>query len=187
MAVEARGGASGRFAPLGPEASAVTFDRIARFPEPGWQIPRSVSHSPDGKLVTYLMSEEGGDVMALFAFDQATRSIRRLARAEDLLREQRELSREEELRRERQRQRASGISSYRWARRAPMMIVPHGGDVFVLGGDGKVQRLTDTTEPEIDPKACDGGERVAFARGSELWSIDVATKRETALKSKAQE
>src|SRR6188474_767218 len=42
---------------LGPEASAVTFDRMAKFPEPGWNVPRRVAFSPDGALVTYLQSE----------------------------------------------------------------------------------------------------------------------------------
>ena len=83
-----------------------TFERIARFPEPGWQTPRSVRYSPDGKLVTYLQSESQSDEMALFAFDLATRTSRVLVRAaRSARRRTKPLSREEELRRERRRTR----------------------------------------------------------------------------------
>jgi dipeptidyl-peptidase 4 len=50
---------------------------------------------------------------------------------------------------------------------------------------GSVRRLTKTPEPEIDPKPCDSGERVAFVRKGELYSIDVATGKETALTTKS--
>src|SRR5271165_2089891 len=73
--------ASQRPAILEPGASPVDFDRIARFPEPGWQTPRAVAYSPDGKLLTYLQSESQSDEMALFAFDLHTREHRVLVRA----------------------------------------------------------------------------------------------------------
>src|SRR5277367_5366886 len=57
---------------LEPGASPVDFERMARFPEPGWQMPRAVAYSPDGKLITYLQSESQSDEMALFAFDVAS-------------------------------------------------------------------------------------------------------------------
>lgn len=169
-----------RFTVRGPEASPVGFDRMARYPEPGWQVPRAIAAGPDG-LLTYLASENGDDKMALFAFDVAAKQSRRLLRAQDLVPSDKKLSREEELRAERQRTRVQGITSYSWAAKAPLLVVPAGGDVFVKKGDGPVVRLTETPEPELDPKACDGGERVAFVRGSELVAVDVATKRETKL------
>src|SRR5277367_314310 len=69
---------------LGPEASPVDFERMARFPEPGWQTPRNVVFSPDGKLITYLQSESQSEEMALMAYDPATRSSRVLVHASDL-------------------------------------------------------------------------------------------------------
>src|SRR6185503_11623673 len=50
--------------PLGPEASPITFQRIARYPEPGWQVPRSIRIAPDGR-VTFLSSESGDETMSL--------------------------------------------------------------------------------------------------------------------------
>ena len=172
---------------LGPEASAVDFERIARFPEPGWQVPRLVAFAPDSKRITYLQSESQGAEMALFAFDLATQKASVIVRASDLHKEDKPLSREEELRRERQRQRTSGITGYAWAKRADVMLIPHGGDLFVRGADGVITRLTEGKAPAIDPKLCADGSQVAFVRGGELVVLDVKTKHETALTHGAPE
>ncbi|MRG91892.1 S9 family peptidase [Polyangium spumosum] len=166
---------------LGPEKSAVSFERMIKMPEPGWNIPRLIKPSPDGKLVTYLASESGDMTMSLFAFDLDKRTSRVLLRASDLPGSGKPLSREEELRRERQRQRAMGIVGYQWAEKAPVMLVPAAGDVFVRAADGKLSRLTETQEPELDPQLCATGERVAYVRSDDLWVVDVATRKETRL------
>ncbi len=172
---------------LGPGASRIDFSRVMRFPEPGWQVPRLVAYSPNGALITYLQSEEGTDKMALFAFDVAQKTTRLLVRGEDLAREGRALSREEELRRERQRQRTAGITDVRWARRAPVMLVPYGGNIFLVNPSSTpaVTRLTDAAGPDIDPKINDDGTAVAFVRSGELHLLDVKTKAVTALTSGA--
>ena len=177
----------GRVAIAGPEASAITYERMARIPEPGLNLPRRVLYSPDGKLITYTQSEAGTDQMSLFGFDLASKTAKVLVRASDLAKETRPMSREEELRRERQRQKFAGITSFFWAKRAPVLLIPYAGDIFLRDEAGAITRLTETKEPEIDPKICDGGERVAFVRGSELFVIDVATKKETQLTKGAPE
>jgi len=165
----------------GPEASKVTYELLGRKPEVGQRFPRAIKYSPDSKLITYLQRESTGPELSIFAFDVASRSARRLLGASDLMKETKPLSREEELRRERQRQFAKGVTSYEWAKRAPLMLVPFGGDLFVRSEKGDVTRLTETPEPELDPKLCDGGERVAFVRKGELFVVDVATRRESQL------
>jgi dipeptidyl-peptidase-4 len=179
-----------RPAPLavaGPEASAIGYERMARWPEPGGHVPRAIAFSPDGKWVTFLQSEKQNDETALFTFDRATKEIRILLRAADLAKEAGPMSREEELRRERQRQKIKGITAYNWAKRAPVMVLPSGGDVFVRHADGKIVKLTNTPDPEIDPRPCDTGERVAFVRKGELYVVDVASKAETQLTRGAAE
>lgn len=171
----------------GPEASRITYDLMGRTPPPGVRLPRALQYSPDGKLITYLQRQGEGPELALFAFDVASRSARQLLSAADLVKQDRPLSREEELRRERQRQFAKGVTAYSWAKRAPVMIIPFGGDIFLRGAGGAITRLTETPEAELDAKVCEGGERVVFVRGSELWMIDVATRRETALTTGAPE
>jgi dipeptidyl-peptidase-4 len=166
---------------LAPEASPITIERMSRWPEPGWQVPRSIAYSPDGKWVTFLESEKQNDETVLFGFDRQSRELKVLLRAEDLSAAKASMSREEELRRERERRKTKGITSYVWAKRSPVLVVPFGGDVFVRRADGAVTRLTETPDPEIDPKPCDSGERVAFVRKGELVSVDVATRKETVL------
>ncbi|MBK9266244.1 MAG: alpha/beta fold hydrolase [Polyangiaceae bacterium] len=174
-------GDSSRGAILGADKSRIGFERIAKYPEPGANVPRKFGASPDGKLVTWLASESGDMTYSLFAFDTSTKSSRVLLRAADLPGGSKPLSREEELRRERQRQRASGISTYEWAENAPVMLVPGSGDIFVRAADGALKRLTETPEAEIDPRLCPTGERVGFVRNDDLFVIDVATGKETKL------
>ncbi len=172
---------------LDASASRVTFEQIAAFPPPGWQIPRHAQRSPDGKLVTYLQSESGGEEMALWALDVQTKQHAVLLRAADLIDTGKPMSREEELRRERQRKRIAGVTAYEWAAEAPVMLLPLGGNVYVRGADGKISQLTDSDAPEIDPRICADGSKVAYARGRELYVIDVASKKETALTRGAEE
>ena len=174
---------SHRTAILGPEASPIGFDRIARFPEPGWQIPRNVAFSPDGKVVTYLQSESEaqGDEMALFAFDPKDGSSRVLVRATDLKKKEKPLSQEEELRRERRRQRILGITDYRWAKKANVMVIPFGGSLYARDAAGTITELTGADAPAIDPRLCDAGTEIAFVRKGELWKLDLEHRTETAL------
>ncbi len=165
-------------------ASPVTFARMARHIEPGLVVPRQPQHAPGGKSITFLWSEHGDNTMSLFSFDLATGKTEVLVRGSDLAGAQAaSLSREEELRRERQRDRNEGITGHVWARGAPLLVVPHAGDIFVrdFAAGAGVVRLTKTPAPEIDPKPCDTGKRVAFVRDGELFTIDVATRKETAL------
>jgi dipeptidyl-peptidase 4 len=178
---------SAQLAVAGPETSSISYERMARWPEPGGHVPRAITFSPDGKWVTYLQSEKLDDENVLFAFDRSTKETRVLLRAADLIKESAPLSREEELRRERQRQKIKGITAYYFAKRAPVMVLPQGGDVFVRQADGKITQLTRTAEPEIDAKPCDSGERVAFVRKGELFVVDVASKAETQLTRGAPE
>ncbi|MBK8254741.1 MAG: alpha/beta fold hydrolase [Polyangiaceae bacterium] len=169
------------FRVAGEDKSPIAFERMAAFPEPGWNVPRALSFSPDKKNVYFLASEGGGTNMVLHAFDLEKKTSSVVLRAKDLLASDKPLSREEELRRERQRQRATGISSYVSAENENVMVVPLGGDLFLRDAKGKVSQLTQTAEAEIDPKVCKRGEKVVFVRGSELYSIEPESKRETQL------
>lgn len=167
---------------LPEEASPITFERMAKFPEPGWQAPRRIEASPDGTMVTYLMSEKGDEEMALWSISLATGERKVLVRADDLTETPKKgPSLAEELRAERQRRRTKGISEYAWAARASVLVIPSGGDVFVRDAMGTITQITATEAPELDPKPCSDGSKVAFVRGSELVVVDVATKKETAL------
>ena len=177
---EAQTDARPRFAVRGPEASKVTIDQLGTYPSPGYHVPRAIAFSPDGKQVTFLRSEDRSRVMSLLSLDVETGATTVLVRGSDFAGDGKKRSREEELRRERQRQMAEGVSEYRWAKKADAMVLPARGDVFVRA-NGVLTRLTETTEAELDPRLCDDGSRVAYVRGSELFAMDVATKKEHAL------
>jgi dipeptidyl-peptidase 4 len=178
---------SARAAILPPEASPISFEQISRYPPPGVHLPRAIQYAPNGKLITYLQAEGKDPVLTLYALDLTTREAKVLLRGDDLAKTNKPISREEELRRERQRVMSQGITSYQWAKRAPVMLIPFAGDVFLRAEGGAVTRLTETPEAEIDPQVCATGERVAFVRGSELYMIDVAGRRETKLTKGAPE
>jgi len=171
----------------GESASPVTFEDIAAFPPPGWNVPRLAQVSPDGKLVTYLQSEAGGAEMALFAFDRMTGKHRVLVRASDLTQAERKMSREEELRRERQRKRITGITDYAWAQKAPVLLISTGDEVFTRDAEGAMKALSSSPEPEIDPQLCADGSRVAFVRGRELSVIELKSGAEKQLTRDAPE
>jgi len=162
-------------------ASPVTFERIASFPPPGWQIPRQVRVSPSGNWVTYLQSESSSDQMALWSLDRKTGKHSVLLRASDLVDTDKPMSRAEELRRERQRKRIKGVTGYAWANETDVMLLPLGGNVYVRTADAKIKQLTDTDAPEIDPQLCADGSKVAYVRGSELFVADVAQGKEKQL------
>ena len=176
-----------RFAVLPASASNVSFKRIAKIPEPGWVMPKAAQFSPDGKTVTYLASESGDETLSLWAHDRATHKSSVIVRAGDFGAGGAVLSRDEELRRERQRDRSEGVTSYAWAKNAPVMVLPQRGDVWIRDAGGTLKQLTKTPDPEIDPKLCDTGERVAFVRKGELFSVDVKTGKETQLTTGAVE
>ena len=63
------------------------------------------------------------------------------------------------------------------------MLVATDGDLFLvpLAGSNGTRQLTATAEPERDPKLSPNGRSVAFRRGHDLYSLDIASLKETRL------
>ena len=62
------------------------------------------------------------------------------------------------------------------------VVYSTGGDVFVIqAGTGKWTQLTKTPVAERDPKLSPDGKTVAFRRDWDLYTLDIASKRETRL------
>lgn len=181
--------ASGDAAILDEAASPVSFERISKFPEPGWQVPRAIRLSPDQQTLTYLLSEspEKGDEMALWSMDLATGKRSVLVRAADLLTasEGAAPSRAEELRNERQRKRIKGVTEYQWAKTSSTLAIPAASSVFVRKPDGRIERVTAPGVEAIDPKLSPDGAKLAYVRGSELEVVDVTSGKSVALTVKA--
>ena len=158
----------------------VTLDDVARLPRPGTTGPEQVAFSPDNRVLTFLAPPPGPSTLerVLWSHDVETGEQRVLfapprgARVTDA-----SVSHEEALRRERQRQTTAGVTSYRWAERAPVILVPLLGDMWLI--DDGVARLLGArgTDPQLSP----AGDHIAFVRDGELYALDVPSGEERRL------
>jgi dipeptidyl-peptidase-4 len=151
---------------------ALTLERVAHYPMPGMNAPVSVRFSPDGRLLTYLWSEDSSLVRQLWAYDVQTRSARLLLRAVGEGDTDATVSADETLRRERLRMRGFGITSYAWAETRNILLVPMLGRVYVSDDEGEHLRELATGGEAIDPHLSPDSQRVAYVQHGELWVID---------------
>ena len=72
--------------------------------------------------------------------------------------------------------------SLQWSDSGKELLLSVRGDLFLFTLDsGKWDQLTATAEPEHDPKLSPDGARVAFRRGHDLYSMDLASRQVTRL------
>ena len=178
-----------------PAASAVagpperlTLERLFSGPDLAGASLRSARFSPDGKLVTYLQgSAESKDRLDLWAHDIATGRNALLVDSRSLVANEGTLSPEEEARRERQRTVAlAGIVDYQFSADSRLLLIPIAGDLFLYDlkaprAGSAVRRLTSTAAAETDARFSPRGRFVSFVREQNLYVIEVATGRETAV------
>ena len=167
------------------ERGRLTLADVARFPRPGTAIPGRVAFTPDGKAVTYLHSESGSLVRALWEYTIESGERRVLSGPRG---EGEPLSREEELRRERTRTRELGVTDYRFAREASerTLLIPGEALLRVQVGEGAMRELPGT-EGALDARIDPTGQRVSFAREGELFVVDLAGGDPRALSSGAED
>ena len=68
-------------------------------------------------------------------------------------------------------------NSVQWSDSGKQMLLGVRGDLFLVSVDsGKWDQLTATPEPERDPKLSPDGARVAFRRGHDLYTMDLASR-----------
>ena len=73
-------------------------------------------------------------------------------------------------------------SSFQWSSSGAGMLVEAQGDLFLVNVDtGAWNQLTATAEEERDPKLSPDGKRVAFRRRQDLYTLEIASKKETRL------
>jgi dipeptidyl-peptidase-4 len=187
------GGLMERSAPLQAEAQVVANEAstrpprpveaadVARLPAPGSVVPGAFAFTPDSKSLTYLKSESASLSRVLWRVDLPVGTPRVIARPPGQGDTEANLSEAEKLRRERQRLRETGITQAVRAEKADVSIIPLRGDLYLLRGDGPLERITETSSPEIDPRLTRDGTHVAFVRDDELFVIDLASRQETQL------
>lgn len=156
----------------------LTPERVFSDPSLNGPSARSVTLSPDGELVAYLLPREDDvDVLDLWAAPVAGGEPFRLVDARALVSEEEagELSEAERARRERMRISQRGVVEYSWDDQGRFILAPLEGDIFMASReDGTVRRLTETEADEIDAKVSPEGNYVSWVRDQDLVVYDVA-------------
>jgi dipeptidyl-peptidase-4 len=152
------------------------IEEVARRPLPGTSHPSAPAFTPDGKLVTFLFSEDGSLTRQLHAFDLTTGTRRLLVDGSSGGVTEESLSLEEKLRRERKRELGLGVTSYAWAARGDTLLVPLAGGLSVKSGpDGALRQLVAPGDaPILDPQMSRDGRHVAFVRDAEIYVVPAA-------------
>ncbi len=69
------------------------------------------------------------------------------------------------------------IGSHQWDRAGERAVFAFGGDVFLVGLEGRITRVTQTTGAEKDPAFSPTGKRIAFTRDNDLYALDLTNDR----------
>ena len=163
----------------------IPLERVLASPSLSGPTARLVKFSPDGKQVSFLKSRESDTSRYdLWAFDVNSGKLSMLVDSTILEPDEVELSEEEKALRERKRITGTkGIVAYDWGS-ANVILVPLGGDLYLVSLDGQspnVQRLTETEEFEYDAKMSPSGNFVSFVRDGAVYAISLKSNRETQL------
>lgn len=150
--------------------TALTFERVFASPSLDGAQPRAVKVSPDGRYISLLRNRaDDKDRYDLWAFDRRGGEWRMLVDSLKLG-SGRALSEAEKMQRERQRVGSlKGIISYEWTEDGSAVLVPLDGDLYLAGVDGKVRRLTDSPQDELNAALSPKGAFVSFVREGRLW------------------
>ncbi len=169
-------------------ASPLTLERIFSSPDLAGPQPRALKISPDGRFVTLLRNRpQDKDRYDLWAIDTNSGKERMLVDSLKLG-SGAELSEAEKMQRERARIGGTrGIVSYDWAADGQHILVPIDGDLYLADINGKVSRLTNTSETELNPSISPAGRYASFVRGGNLVVMDLAGKAEQQLTDDASD
>jgi dipeptidyl-peptidase-4 len=150
----------------------------------GFMLGRPVQpkFTPDGKYVLFLRAEPRSPKMSLFEFEVGTGKTRELLTPEALLKGGEEhLTPEEKARRERQRVTTRGFTSYQISEDGARILVGLSGKLYVVErATGKAVELPTGKGVLVDPKFSPDGSRVGYVLNQDVYSIDLATLKETA-------
>lgn len=164
-------------------AEHLTPERVFSDPSINGPTARDVQLSPDGELVTWLKGKASDqNALDLWAADTKGGAPFVLVDSAALEPKHEELSEAEKSRRERMRISQHGVVEYHWDEEGKFIVVPVDGDLYLANrATGKVRRLTQTKSDEVDSKVSPKGHYVSFVRDDNLYDIDLATGKETAL------
>ena len=149
----------------------LTLERVFASPDLAGPQPRALKLSPDGSLVTLLKPRaDEKERLDLWAIDSRTGAERILVDSKKTG-SGAEISEAEKMQRERDRSVAgsTGITGYDWSPDGKSILVPVDGDLYLADLTGKVTRLTDTPDGELNGVVSPRGGFVSFVRGGNLF------------------
>jgi dipeptidyl-peptidase 4 len=143
----------------------VTIDTVVQQNHGGETPP--VVWAPDGKQFAYF---QAGQVMLFDVASKSEKSVLSLAPLEKAA-----VPVAEPQRFDWQNRRVSE-DSLEWDRSGKRLLLSIHGDLFLFSlASGAWEQLTATPEPEHDPKLSPDGARVAFRRGHDLYTLEIAS------------
>ncbi len=166
-------------------AEHLTPERVFSDPAINGPVAHDVQLSPDGGMVTWLKGKpDDQNALDLWAVDTKGGAPHMLVDSRALSPKPAALSEAEKARRERQRISQHGIVEYHWDEEGKFILVPLNGDLYLVDhNSGQVRRLTNDKANEIDAKVSPKGHYVSFVRDNNLFAVDLANGKETALTS----
>jgi len=163
-------------------AERLTLDRIYGESSLAGASVRNLRVSPDGERVTFLRPRADDQYrLDLWEYNTKSKATQRLVDSKQLVPNE-ELSLEEKARRERARTAGlSGILSYYWSPDGKQLLVPIGGDLYLVDAAKPESARKVASGNVIDPKISPRGRYVSFVRKQNLVVIDLATGAERQL------
>lgn len=168
-------------------AERLTLDRIHADPALAGPGVRNLRVSPDGERITFLRGRADNQFqLDLWEFNMKDKTTHCLVDSK-LLVPNESISLEEKARRERARTASlSGILTYSWSPDGKQLLVPIGGDLYLVDAAkpeaARKVASGNVTDPKISPK----GRYVSFVRNQNLVVIDLTTGAEKQLTTDGQ-
>ncbi len=164
----------------------LSLDRIFADPALTGPTPRGVKVSSDGRRVGLLRGRATDQhQLDLWTYDVGTGRLEMRVDSTRLAPKE-HLSDAERARRERERTADyHGIVDYDWAPDGRHVLFTLGGNLYLYdldaNADAALRRLTQTTQPVIDPQVSPLGGYVSFVRDQDLWVVDLQRGEERRL------
>lgn len=163
-------------------AERLTLDRIHADPALAGPGVRNLRVSPDGERITFLRGRADNQFqLDLWEFNMQDKTTHRLVDSK-LLVPNESISPEEQARRERARSASfSGILNYSWSPDGKQLLVPIGGDLYLVDAAHPEAARKVASGNVADPKISPKGRYVSFIRNQNLVVIDLANGAEKLL------
>ena len=165
-------------------AERLTLDRIHADPALAGPGVRNLRVSPDGERITFLRGRADNQFqLDLWEFNMKDKTTHRLVDSK-LLVPNESISPEEQARRERSRSaNLTGILNYSWSPDGKQLLVPIGGDLYLVDAAHPDSARKVASGNVADPKISPKGRYVSFVRNQNLVVIDLTTGAEKQLTS----